>query len=448
MDKEYDFIVIGGGSGGIASAVRARSYGARVAVIEAGRLGGTCVNVGCVPKKVMWYAADIAHSLHDARDYGFDVETKAFDWAFLKGQRDAYVARLNGIYAARLDKEDIDLYPAWGRFSGAHTVTVGADELTAQHILIATGGKPHWPDLPGAQYGISSDGFFELESLPDRVAVVGAGYIAVELAGVLASLGSKVTMVLRRALPLRGFDEMIREHIVAALQQNGVELLSENEPLAVHKTASGLQLETRQGAKLDGLDCVLWAMGRGPNTSDLGLEHTSISQQVDSHLSVDEYQCTRASGIYALGDVTAQAELTPVAIAAGRRLADRLFDGQSERKMDYNLIPSVMFSHPPVGTIGLTEIDAREKYADAVSVYTSSFNAMYSAFTENKRQCFMKLITAGDEQRVVGCHVLGPGADEMMQGFAVAMRMGATKRDFDDTIAIHPTSAEELVTMR
>ncbi len=448
MAKEYDYIVIGGGSGGIASAVRAKSYGARVAVIEAGRLGGTCVNVGCVPKKVMWYAADIAHTLHDARDYGFSIDAKGFDWALLKSQRDAYVARLNGIYTARLERENIDLYPHWGRFSDAHTVTAGDDELTAEHILIATGGKPHWPDLPGAELGISSDGFFELEELPKRVAVVGAGYIAVELAGVLASLGSKVTMVLRRALPLRGFDEMIRENIVPALNQTGVELLTEHEPLAVHQQSNGLQLETRQGTRLDELDSVLWAMGRGANTGELGLEHTAINQSADTPITVDEYQCTQAAGIYALGDVTGQAELTPVAIAAGRRLADRLFDQQSDRKMDYSLIPTVMFSHPPVGTIGLTEAQARDQYADDIEVYTSSFNAMYSAFTENKHKCFMKLITQGSEQRVVGCHVLGPGADEMMQGFAVAMRMGATKRDFDDTVAIHPTSSEELVTMR
>jgi len=278
--------------------------------------------------------------------------------------------------------------------------------------------------------------------------VVGAGYIAVEVAGVLAGLGSKVTMVLRRALPLRGFDSMIRENIVAALQQTGVELLSENEPLAVHQTAAGLLLETRQGARLEGLDTVLWAMGRKPASDDLGLEQTAVSLNADTSIVVDEYQCTPAVGIYALGDVTAQVALTPVAIAAGRRLCDRLFDDQSERKMDYDLVPSVMFSHPPVGCIGLTETQAREKYAESVTVYTSSFNAMYSAFTENKRRCFMKMITVGDEQRVVGCHVLGMGADEMMQGFAVAMRMGATKRDFDDTVAIHPTSAEELVTLR
>ncbi len=448
MDSNYDFIVIGGGSGGIAAAVRARSYGARVAVIEAGRLGGTCVNVGCVPKKIMWYAADIAHALHDARDYGFDAQLKHFDWGHLKQQRDDYVARLNGIYAARLENENIDYYPAWAQFSGPDTVLAGGQELRAAHTLVACGGKPNWPDLPGAQLGMTSDGFFELETLPERIAVVGAGYIAVELAGVLASLGSKVTMVLRKALPLRGFDDMVRTNIVPALEQLGVKLLAEHEPLAVHQTSQGLQLETRQGAVLDKLDGVLWALGRRPNTDELGLQLAKVRQNKNNTIVVDEYQNTSAAGIYALGDVTGQAELTPVAIAAGRRLSDRLFGGQHERKLDYDLIPTVMFSHPPVGTVGLTEVQAKEQYPGQISVFTSSFNAMYSAFTQNKRQCFIKLITAGDEQRVVGCHVLGPGADEMMQGFAVAMRMGATKRDFDDTVAIHPTTAEELVTLR
>jgi len=444
----YDLAVVGGGSGGIAAAVRAAGHGARAVVIESGRLGGTCVNVGCVPKKVMWYGAELAHRIVDARDYGFDVTLNGFDWAHLERERDAYVARLNGIYEARLEREQIELVRGRARFVGARRLEVGGRVIEASHVLVATGGAPRIPQLPGAELGITSDGFFELDELPRRVAVVGGGYVAVELAGIFAGLGAKVCLVLRRDLPLRGFDQLLRESAAEYLEQDGVELVRAGEPAAVERAGSGLVLSTTGGATLENLDQVLWAVGRDPSTRDLGLDATGVELAANGTVVVDAFQNTSAEGVYAVGDVTGQAELTPVAIAAGRRLADRLFDGQAERRLLYDQIPTVLFSHPPLGTVGLTEEEARERHGDDVRVYQAKFNPMFHAFTRHKRASAVKLVTVGEDERIVGCHAVGGGADEMLQGFAVALRMGARKRDFDDTIAIHPTTAEEMVTLR
>ena len=446
--SRYDYLVIGGGSGGIASAVRANRYGARVAVIEAGALGGTCVNVGCVPKKVMFYGSSIAHTLHDARDYGFEVDVKGFDWSVLQEQRDAYVSRLNDIYQRRLDTEGIDLIRGYARFCAPGCVEVDGTRYESEHVLVAVGGRPRPAQVPGAELGIDSDGFFGLKQQPRRVAIVGAGYIAVELAGVFAGLGSEVEMVLRRDLPLRGFDEMLRQSVAENLRSDGVTLNTGVSPAALVKTdSSTLRLELSNGSAIDNLDDVLWAIGRDPNTADLNLSAAGIELRENGTIVVDEWQNCSQARHYAVGDVTGQAELTPVAIAAGRRLSDRLFDAQTERKLDYDLVPTVMFSHPPLGTIGLTETEARERYGDDLKIYNASFTPMYHAFTSAKRPAALKLITAGADEKVVGCHVLGDGADEMLQGFAVAIKMGATKRDFDDTVAIHPTTAEELVTL-
>jgi glutathione reductase (NADPH) len=449
MSESYDFVVLGGGSGGIAAAVRAASYGARALVIESGRLGGTCVNVGCVPKKVMWYGAELAHRIADAADYGFDLTLNGFDWSHLQRERDAYVQRLNGLYEARLERESVDLLRGRGRFVGPRRVQLGERIIDAAHVLIAVGGQPRWPAIPGADLGISSDGFFALTERPQRVAVVGGGYIAVELAGIFAALGSEVSMILRRDLPLRGFDHTLREMVAEYLQQDGIELLRVGEPEKLERAADGrLLLSTRSGHVEAGLDQVLWAIGRDANTLDLGLDAAGLTPTGEGTIAVDEYQNTAVQGVYAVGDVCGQPELTPVAIAAGRRLADRLFDGQAERRVDLTLVPTVLFSHPPLGTVGLSEEQARAQHGDAVKVYRARFNPMYHAFTQEKRACAVKLVTVGDDERIVGCHAIGAGADEMMQGFAVALRMGARKRDFDDTIAIHPTTAEELVTLR
>jgi len=449
MSARYDFLVLGGGSGGIAAAVRAQSYGARVAVVEDHRLGGTCVNVGCVPKKVMWYAASLAHMLGDAPDYGFDLERRGFDWGRLKKARDDYVARLNGIYAKRLSDGGIADVRGTGRFLDAHTVEVNGERLSADRVLIATGGAPTVPDLPGAELGITSDGFFEIEACPRRVVTVGSGYIAVELAGMLRALGAEVTMLLRKSRLLRDFDEMLSEQVTAAMQADGVEICTETRVQSVSRgSGGGLVVQCHDGRRMDGCDALLWAIGRAPRTHDLALAAAAVASGENGQVPTDAFQNTNVDGIYAIGDVTGHDELTPVAIAAGRRLADRLFGGMANAKLDYALIPTVVFSHPTIGTVGLTEAQARERYGEDVQVYRTQFNPMYHAFTRHKSKAAMKLVTVGDEERIVGCHIFGLGADEMLQGFAVAIRMGATKQDFDDTIAIHPTNAEELVTMK
>ncbi len=449
-NSHFDFLAIGGGSGGIAAAVRAAGHGARAAVVEHGRLGGTCVNVGCVPKKLMWYAASLGHTVDEYAGYGFDVSRDGFDWPALKAARDAYVQRLNGIYARRLETEGIARYHGTARFVDTRTVTVGDARLSADHVVIATGGLPIVPPTRGSELGITSDGFFELDERPGRVVVAGSGYIAVELAGVLRALGSEVTMVLRRDRVLRAFDEMLSTELMTALDADGIEIRTNAELDLIERgdPRNTLTVRVNDGTSIQAVDSVLWAIGRRPNVASLDLAATGVETARGGAIATDEFQQTSFEGIYAIGDVTGRAPLTPVAIAAGRRLADRLFDGQADRRLSYDCIPSVIFTHPPIGTVGATEAQARSDHGDAVRVYRTRFNSMYYAFSDHPRATAMKLVTVGDEERVIGCHVIGEGADEMMQGFAVAVRMGASKRDFDDTVAIHPTSAEELVTMR
>jgi len=449
MAFEYDLIVIGGGSGGLACSQRAADYGARVMLIEAGRLGGTCVNVGCVPKKMMWNAGQLGHALHDAPDYGFELSVGRHDWGRLKAARDAYLERLNGIYARNLDRRKVELLRGYARLQSAQSVRVGEREISAGTIVLATGGAPTIPQLPGASLGISSDGFFELPERPERVAIVGAGYIAAELSGIFEALGSKTTVVLRHECLLRSFDTLLGESLLRIMREDGIDVVTHAIPRALERNASGaLVLQLTDGRRVGPFDCVLWAVGRAPTSIDLGLDALNVRRDAGGHVLVDAFQATSAEHLYALGDVTQHAGLTPVAIAAGRRLSDRLFGGQTGRKLDYENIATVIFSHPPVGTVGLSEQQARARYGDAVKVFTSAFVPLYHALTQRKPHTHMKLVTLGEEQKVLGVHVVGPGADEMMQGFAVAVRMGATKRDFDDTVAIHPTSAEELVTMR
>jgi len=448
--RQFDLLVVGGGSGGLATAQRAAEYGARVALFEPARLGGTCVNVGCVPKKVMWNAAELKAALSHAPYYGFDVKTGGHDWPKLKSGRDAYVLRLNGIYERNLDKKGIVTIRAAAQLRGAgEVVDANGEVYQAKHVLIATGGRPRIPPVPGCELGITSDGFFELDELPRRVAVVGSGYIAVELAGVLQALGSEVTLVIRHDALLRHFDSLLAEKLMAAMTASGIEVVTKMNTVALARKGASLSLEAADGRTFPRFDTVVWAIGRRPNVESVGLPTARIELDAEGYIAVDKYQNTSAPGVYALGDVCGEPELTPVAIAAGRRLADRVFGGMKDRHLSYDVIPSVVFSHPPIGTVGLTEDEARKRFPDEpIRVYTSEFVSMFYALTEVKPKTAMKLVCVGADERVVGCHVIGLGADEMIQGFAVAVTMGARKRDFDDTIAIHPTSAEELVTMR
>ncbi|KAL9188986.1 hypothetical protein ACHAXT_011476, partial [Thalassiosira profunda] len=475
---DYDLIAIGGGSGGIACAKRAAAHGAKVMCVERARLGGTCVNVGCVPKKVMWSAAHIADTLkHDMRHYGFESGAEAtLDFAKLKKARDDYVKRLNGIYENGLKSAGVTSVFGECSFADSHTVrVVGADGTTTQYsadkIVIATGGKPHFPPGDGVEeHCISSDGFFELEELPKVAVVVGAGYIAVELAGVLNSLGSETHLVVRKGRALREFDPMISEGLDAEMIKSGI--IIHRHTNGVAKVALDEQkkkmVTLHSGDVIYGADCVLMAAGRVPNSEDLcvdcewapnteklHLDSCGVAITPRKYVIVDEYQNTNVENIYALGDVCGRVELTPMAIAAGRRLADRMFSGKPEdkvAKVSYEFVPTVVFSHPTIGTCGLTEPQAIEKYGEGnVKCYKSKFsNLFYGIFDlkpEEKPKTLMKVICAGVDEKVVGIHVLGMGADEMMQGFGVAMKMGCTKADLDSCVAIHPTAAEELVTM-
>jgi len=449
MVEQFDLVVVGGGSGGLASAQRAAEHGARVALIEPGRLGGTCVNVGCVPKKIMWNTSEIRETLDDSVDYGFRQSADGHDWAALKVKRDAYVLRLNKLYARNLAARKIEHIESRGSFIGPQLIHAGGRTLGAPHIVIATGGRPLWPAIPGAPLGITSDGFFELTARPERVAVAGSGYIAIELAGILAGLGSKVVLVIRGQEVLKHFDALLGQTALLMLREAGVEVETRCRGAALVRIAdSSLQLELHDGRCLGPLDSVIWAVGRVPNVEDLSLERAGVHLSANGFIASDDLQATSAAGIYAIGDVTGRIPLTPVAIAAGRRLADRLFGGQHERRLNYDIVPTVIFGHPPIGAVGLSEAEARARHGQDVKVYTSSFVPLYHAMTTRKPHTHMKLVTLGEEERVIGLHVIGPGADEMLQGFAVALRMGARKRDFDDTVAIHPTSAEEFVTMR
>lgn len=456
MAKHYNYVAIGGGSGGIASINRAASYGQKCAIIEAKHLGGTCVNVGCVPKKVMFYGAQIAEAINSyAPDYGFDVAVNHFDYAKLVESRQAYIGRIHTSYGNVLGKNNVDVLNGFARFKDAKTIEVSyadgsTEEVTADHILIATGGRPSIPAVKGAEYGITSDGVFELNTLPKSVAIVGAGYIAVELAGVFNSLGVKTHLFVRQHAPMRNQDPLIVETLVEVLAQDGIELHTQAIPQEVVKNADGsLTLKLQDGRETT-VDSLVWAIGREPATDVINLDVTGVATNERGFIKVDKFQNTNVPNIYAVGDIIEGGiELTPVAVAAGRRLSERLFNNKPNEHLDYNLVPTVVFSHPPIGTIGLTEPQAIEQYgAENVKVYKSSFTAMYTAVTQHRQPCRMKLVCVGKEEKIVGLHGIGFGVDEMIQGFAVAIKMGATKADFDNTVAIHPTGSEEFVTMR
>ena len=447
MTQSWDLIVIGGGSGGLACAQRAARHGARVAIAEPGPLGGTCVNVGCVPKKIMYHAADVAHALVDAGDYGFTLGPVRHDFAALKARRDAYVEKLRGIYLENVERSGAKLFRARARLAGAGRVEIGGAAHDARHVVVASGGAPVVPDLPGAALGITSDGFFALEGLPVSVAIVGSGYVSAELSGVFAALGSRVTVFTRHERVLRSFDEMLSLRLMAAMQADGIEIVTAADVVALTGDGGGKRVAAADGRAFGPFDCVIWAIGRRPLTAGLGLESAGVALGPVGEIATDLKQDTNVAGVHAIGDVTARSELTPVAIAAGRRLADRLFGGEPDRHLDYRLIPTVVFSHPPVGTVGLSEAEARAAHGDGVEVFRHDFMPLYHGITARRPRAEVKLVTAGRERRIVGLHAVGMGADELLQGFAVALRLGATKRDFDDTVAIHPTSAEELVTL-
>ncbi|MCJ1481618.1 Glutathione reductase [Schaereria dolodes] len=465
ISKECDFLVIGGGSGGLASARRASGqFGMKTIAIESKRLGGTCVNVGCVPKKVTWNAASIAETLNDASAYGFSFKESApFDWKTFKHKRDAYVKRLNGIYEKNLINDKVEYIHGRAHFLSKNEVEVVLDDgsketIRAKKVLIATGGHPNIPqNIPGSELGITSDGFFDLETQPKRVALVGAGYIAVEMAGMFHALGTETHLFIRHDKFLRTFDPMVQDKVTSEYERQGIHIHKNSDQTKVVKGKDGWMTlhykdSTTSSGTLD-LDCLLWAIGRSPEVEDLGLDKTGVKQDEKGHVVVDDYQNTSVDNIYSLGDVCGKIELTPVAIAAGRQLSNRLFGGPkfADAHLDYSNIPSVVFAHPEVGSIGLTEPAAREKYGDEnVKVYNTSFTAMYYAMMEadDKGPTSYKLICVGKEEKVVGLHILGIGSSEMLQGFGVAVKMGATKKDFDSCVAIHPTSAEELVTLK
>ena len=447
MNRHFDLIAIGGGSGGLAVAERAAAHGRRVAVVEPAKMGGTCVNNGCVPKKVMWYAANLVHAVDDAPGFGIPVQRGTTDWTHLVTGRQAYIANINRYWDGHVEELGITHLQGHARFIGPGELDVDGQTYGADHIVVATGGRPIVPPLPGAELGITSDGFFQLTEQPRRVAVIGGGYIGVELAGVLAALGSEVTLVALEKRLLEAFDPMISQVLMQEMKRQQIALRLGFRVAGLAKSMAGIALEAVDGECLDGFDCVIWAVGRAPNTRELNLQAAGVDVHDNGIVPTDDYQNTNVPGIYAIGDITGRTPLTPVAIAAGRRLADRLFNDQPESRVDYHNIPSVVFSHPPVATLGLTEPAARERHAK-VTVYRTEFTPMRHALSDHGATTAMKLVCTGDEQRVAGIHLIGDNVDEMLQGFAVAVKMGATKADFDNTLAIHPTSAEELVTLK
>ena len=448
--REYDIIAIGGGSGGSATMNRAAMHGAKAAVIEGNIIGGTCVNVGCVPKKVMWYGAQVSETLKNyAADYGYTIGETSFDFKTLRKNREAYIERSRQAFSNNFNRNGVDYIEGYARFVDKNTVEVNGEHIRAKHIVIATGSYAFVPNVPGSELGGTSDDVFAWEELPESVSIIGAGYIAVELAGVLHALGVKTDLFVRKGGPLRGFDQGIVEVLVEEMKKNGQPLHTHKVPQKLEKLDNGdIQIHFEDGTTHTSQK-VIWAVGRKANVQQLNLEAAGVELTERGFIQVDEYQNTTTPGIYALGDVSGEKELTPVAIKAGRTLAERLFNGKTDAKMDYELIPTVVFSHPAIGSIGLSQEQAEAKYgAENIKVYESNFAGMYSAITVHRQMTKLKLITLGEEEKIIGLHGIGEGIDEMIQGFAVALKMGATKADFDATVAIHPTASEEFVTMR
>lgn len=447
---DFDLVVLGGGSGGLASAFRAAMHGARVALLEPGELGGTCVNVGCVPKKAMWIASELAGHLALAARLGFDVHgSLQLDWREFIADRQRYIHGIHESYRRRLDQAGIVLLPARGRLRDAHTVECAdGTRLRAAHVLVATGSSPRRPDVPGADLAGVSDDFFGLCEAPERVALVGGGYIAVELAGVLQALGSRVDVFARSPRLLGHADEELVLQLQENYRQQGIGLRFGYRLAAIEGETGRLRLRDADGSAGDAYSQVIVAVGRRANTAGIGLEAAGVALDADGNVVVDAFQRSSVAHIVAVGDVTGQATLTPVAIAAARRAMDRVFGGRADAKLDYDDIPTVVFSHPPLAAVGLTEAQARERHGDDVRVCRSTFRPMLQALADRPQHSLFKLVCVGEERRVAGIHLLGDGADEILQGFAVALKKGITLADLHDTVAIHPTSAEEVVLMR
>lgn len=448
--REFDIVAIGGGSGGIATANRAALYGAKAAVIEAKQLGGTCVNLGCVPKKIMWYSSQVAEAIQQyGPEYGFTSQALEFDFSLLRSNREAYIKRSRTSYANTFHNNGVEVIQGLAQFVDPQTIQVNGELIRAKHIVIATGAQPAVPDIPGSQLGLISDDVFGWQELPSSVAVIGAGYIAVEMAGLLHGLGVQTDLFVRGDRPLRTFDTYIVDALMEEMERTHLPLHTGKTPVSLEKTANDLIQITFADGSTHTAQKVLWAVGRKPNVAQLNLQTAGVQLAPSGHILVDEYQETGVPGIYALGDVTGEKELTPVAIKAGRLLAERLFNNKPTAKMDYTCIPTVVFSHPAIGTVGLTEEEAVKRYdQEQVKVYTSAFTSMYTALDKHRQMAKFKLVTVGEQEQVVGLHGIGYGVDEMIQGFSVAVKMGATKEDFDAVVAIHPTGSEEFVTMR
>ena len=445
MQRDFDLIVIGAGSGGLAAAFRAAKHGAKVAMFDPAPPGGTCIHRGCVPKKAMWYAAQLAQSQRQAREYGFALEPALLDWPRFFDQRAEFIDGITHRYTERLEKAGITRIERRVRLTAADAVTdAQGNAWRAPHLVIATGARPRRLDLPGFDLGLVSDDMFTLRELPHRFAIVGAGYVGVEFAGMLRALGHQVTLLANGHL-LERFDAQLTEALAVKMQEQGITLVHSAQVSAARKSAAGITLEYGEKSQQHTYDAVLWAVGRVPNSDDLGLDALGVERDKRGHVVVDGTQATGVPGIYAIGDVTNHQALTPVAVAAGRRLCERLFGGDADARMDYDNVPSAVFSSPPLATVGLTEAKAREQHGDAVTVNCSRFTPLQYAVTGRSEPSLVKLVCLGQEQRVVGVHILGPGAEEMVQGFAVAVRLGARKRDLDQTIPIHPSSAEELL---
>ena len=447
MSESFDLVVLGAGSAGIAMAIRAARHGAKVAVVEAGALGGTCVNVGCVPKKAMWLAAELVEAQRIAHEVGFDLQPAALRWPDFVARRSAYIDNIHASYRKRFDELKIELVDGYGRFVAPRRIAVGERELDAAHVLVATGAHSRRETVPGGELGIDSNGFFDLRACPRRVALVGSGYIAVELAGVLRALGAQVTLFARGDRLLRGFDHEIGDALADAMRARGVSLSFARPILKATREADGYALHLADDSVERGFDELIWATGRDPNTQGFGLDVAGVALDARGFIATDEFQDTNVPNVHAVGDVTGRIALTPVAVAASRRLADRVFGGKADAKLDYANVPTTVFSHPPMGTVGLSEEAARKQHGDAVRVYRSRFRPMLTALAGGEERTFMKLVCVGDDERIVGIHLIGTAADEILQGFAVALKMGARKADLDATVAIHPTSAEELVLM-
>jgi len=447
MAYDFDLYVIGAGSGGVRAARFAAGFGAKVAVAESRYLGGTCVNVGCVPKKLLVYGAHFAEDFEQSSGFGWSLGEPNFDWATLIANKDREINRLNGIYRNLLVNSGVTLHEAHAKIVGPHEVEVNGERFTAKNILIATGGWPQIPEIPGHEHAISSNQAFFLKELPKRVLVVGGGYIAVEFAGIFHGLGANTTLLYRGDLFLRGFDGSVRKHLQEELTKRGMDLQFNADIARIDKQPDGSLKATLKDGRVLEADCVFYATGRRPMLDNLGLENTDVQLTDKGFIKVDEQYQTSEPSILALGDVIGRVQLTPVALAEGMAVARRLFKPEQYRPVDYKMIPTAVFSLPNIGTVGLTEEEAREAGHEVV-IYESRFRPMKLTLTECQEKTLMKLVVDGKTDKVLGCHMVGPDAGEIVQGLAIALKAGATKRDFDDTIGVHPTAAEEFVTMR